>query len=264
MKVNNLFSLKRFILVFRQSLIVNKKLLGISLAGATGTLFVSLVIFQSMAAFRLWDQGDSMATFLAFFFISGIAWTGLSFPAFRSKEKSISYLMLPSSTSEKFVFEILTRIVAFIIVMPLLYWIVANLEGAVVHHYKANLIHYTFSYKEAWTEFTKNSQLNQWNIFAFIQGGLFLFIAAFAGASHFTKSPIVKTIFTFSVIAVGYAFLSYLLFNGMNIKDYLPSGNTVLHIHTKNEATLFFALAATVVNISLLTISWFRLKEREV
>jgi len=264
MQTNNLFSLHRFIMLFKQSLMTNKRFIGISLAGVTGTLFVSLILFQSMSNFRNWDQSDYLVTFAVFFFSLGIIYSSLSFPAFRTKEKSIAYLMLPASTSEKYVFELLTRIVTFILFMPLLFWVVANLEGNVVHHYEPRLINYKFSFAQAWTEFTKNAPIQGWSKLAFIQGALFVFIAAFTGASHFSKSPLVKTLFTFSIIVGGYALFTYLLIKGLNLKEYQPSNHRILFMNDRNQAITFFAIAGTVVNLSLLAIAWFRLKEKEV
>jgi len=263
MQTNNLFTLQRFTMLFKQSLRINKNLIGISLAGVSGTLFVTLMLFQSKSHFQNWEQKDSLAAFIFFFFTLGFLYSSLSFPAFRSKEKSMAYLMLPASNSEKFVFELLTRIVAFIILMPMLFWVVANLEGIVVHHYFPKFINYKFSFGQAWIEFTNNRPIKGWNMLAFIQGGLFVFIAAFTGASHFSKSPLVKTLFTFSIIIGGYALYTYLLFKGLNIKEYQPSNDRILFYNNKDQVFTFFAVAIMVVNLSLLAIAWFRLKEKE-
>src|ERR1035437_5541610 len=85
METNNSFSIRRFFLLCKQSLIINKKLFGISLAGFTGTLFIVLILFQSDANFRNWENHDYMRTFAILFFSLGIIYSSLSFPAFRSK-----------------------------------------------------------------------------------------------------------------------------------------------------------------------------------
>lgn len=249
--------------LLRHSIIVNKKLLGISVAGAAGTLFIILIFIQRNISLTRWDQGDYMMTFFAFFILVGILWTGQSFPAFRSKEKSIAYLMLPASTFEKFTFEVLTRLVAYILFMPLLFWIVANIEGAVVHHYKPDLVNYTFSFSQGWEESTKNLNKNFWINSGYLQKYLFFLIAGFTGACYFSKSPLLKTIFFFIVTVAGYSILIYLLVKGLKINDYMPSGRTILSFHEKGKAEVFFAIAATVINLTLITMSWFRFKERE-
>ena len=57
---------------------------------------------------------------------------------------------------------------------------------------------------------------------------------------------------------------TYLLFKGMNIKGYVLDNDRLLFIHNKNEAMVFISLAITLVNLCLLAIAYFRLKEREV
>jgi hypothetical protein len=264
MQNNNLFSIQRFLILFKQSLTVNKKLIGISLAGVTGTIFVLLMLFQSMSSLKYWDENSYVVTFLLFFFSIGAIYSSLSFPAFRSKERSMSYLMLPASTSEKFIFELLIRIVTFILLLPPLFWVIANLEGAVVHHYKPEFINYKFSYARGYDKFTNNMAIHGWTKIAFIQGSLFIFFAVFTGASHFSKSPLVKTLFTLSIITSGFVLYTYLLYKGLNIKEHSYTIERILFIKSKNGLAVFCAVALTVINLSLLMITWFRLKEKEV
>lgn len=263
METNNTFSIQRFILLCRQSLIINKKLIGISLAGFTGTLFILLIFLQSVDHFNNWKNENYMATFAFLFFPLGIIYSSLSFPAFRSKEKSMAYLMLPTSASEKYVFEILSRIVLFILVMPLLFWIVANLEGAIVHSFVPALTNYKFSFGETWSDFNNNPQVGGWLQLAIVQGCLFVFIAPFVGASHFSKSPLLKTLFSLSVIMAGYALFTFLLVKGLNIEAYHPVNNRVLFIRNEHQAIASLAIGAIVINLCFLAIAFFRLKEKE-
>jgi len=263
MQTNHSFSMQRFFLLCKQSLIINKKLIIIALVGFVGTLFIALMLFQSASAndFKGWNLDDYIVLFFFLFFGLGIICTSLSFPAFRSKEKSMAFLMLPSSSSEKYVFEILTRLVVFILLMPLLYWAVANIEGAIMHYYYPEFEHYKFSFEEAYYKITNSDRNNYRLIFMVVQGGLFAFIFSFAGASYFSKSPLLKTLFTFSVIVAGYALLSILLFKSLNISEY-QSGRNVFHMD-KDDALIFGAIGLTVINLSLLAVSWFNLKEKE-
>jgi hypothetical protein len=264
MQADSKFSLKRFIMLFRQSLIVNRKFIGISLAGVSGSLFLFLIMVQSMSGFNKWDLGNYMATFIFVFFFLGILYISYSFPGFRSKEKSITYLMLPASNSEKYFHELIVRIIAYILFMPLIFWIVANLEGAIVHHYVPKLINFKFSFGQATTEFLNEKKPNSWDIMVFVQVCLFFLVAAFTGATHFSKSPLVKTLFTFSVIMCGYLLLIYLFYKGLDIKEYHTLNGRILFLSKGKDLIIFFAIAGTLVNLSLLAISWFRLKEKEV
>jgi hypothetical protein len=248
-------------MLIKLSLRVNKKLILISLAGVTGTLFIGLFLLQAMINFEYWGQGEYMTTFFFIFLFLGLIYTSQSFPAFRSKTKSLSFLMLPASNSEKYVFELLTRIIAFVIFMPFLYWIVSNIEGIIVHHYVPQMVNYKFSFLDVISKFSKTEKPGNWGILAITQTILFVFTAAFAGASHFSKSPLIKTLLTFSTIVTGYFLLSFLLFKGLNLKEIQPSANNIF-FH-KNNALIFFAVAGVLINLSLLAIAWFRLKEKE-
>jgi hypothetical protein len=261
MQTTNSFSFTRFFKLIKLSLLINKKLILISLAAVVGTLFLGLILLQSMVNFEYWGQGEYMATFLFVFLIMGFIYTSQSFPAFRSKTKSLSFLMLPASNSEKYVFELLTRIVAFIILLPAIYWVVSNLEGRIVHHYVPQLASDRFSFVETISKSIKTQKGLFWGIFGTIQAILFVFTAAFAGASHFYKSPLIRTLFTFSLIVAGYFLFSYLLFRGLNLKVYHPT--VPFAFFTKNRILIFFAFAGLLVNVTLLAIAWFRLKEKE-
>jgi hypothetical protein len=248
-------------MLIKLSLRVNKKLILISLAGVTGTLFIGLFLLQAMVDFEYWGQGEYMTTFFFIFLILGFIYTSKSFPAFRSKTKTLSFLMLPASNSEKYVFEILTRIIAFVVFLPVLYWIVSNIEGTIVHHYVPQMVNYKFSFLDVISKFSKTEQPGNWGILAISQTILFVFTAAFAGASHFSKSPLIKTLLTFSTIVTGYFLFSFLLFKGLNLKEYQPSANNIL-FH-KDNVVVLFAVASVLINLTLLVIAWFRLKEKE-
>jgi len=260
MQTNNQFSIKRFILLTKQSLRVNKKNIGIALAGISGILFLLLLLFQKMGRFINWSNNAYFGAFVFFFFALGVIYASSSFPAFRSKEKSIAYLTLPISTSEKFIFELLTRVVGYIILLPILFWLIANIEGRIVHYYIPDFVNYNFSFKQVLVD----NPMTGWSKIVFLQSSLFAFIAAFTGACHFSKSPLIKTLFTFSIIVAGYFLLFYLLIKGLNIENYRTINDKMLFFRSEQGSIAFFAIVATVVNLTLLVIAWFRLKEKEV
>lgn len=261
MQTETQFSFQRFMMLINMSLRINKKLIIITLAGVTGTLFLLLILFQLMVNFSNWNQSNYVITFFSIFLLTGILYTSQSFPAFRSKTKSLAYLMLPATYAEKFIFELITRIVLFILFMPVIYWIVANIEGTIVHRFYPDLINYKFSFIDIFKNFVKTEKPGYWGILAISQAIFFVFTSTFAGASHFTKSPLIKTLFTFSTIVIGYSIFSILLYKGMNLKDYQPYGNSIFM--SKNHAVVLFAVAGVLINLTFLAIAWFRLKEKE-
>jgi len=263
METNNSFSIQRLVLLCKQSMIIYKKPIGITLAGFSAIIFIALIVMQSAANFRNWDNEDSTAAFIFLFFQFGFIYTCLSFPAFRSKEKSMVYLMLPASVSEKYTFELLTRIVLYIVLMPLLFWLVANIEGIIVHSFIPELANYKFSFRDGFLAIVKNGKFEFWALILTIQGILFVFIAPFTGASHFSKSPLLKTVFTFLSIIAGYGFFVFLLVKGLGLEHIHSMNNRVLFMNNTDSALVFLGILSTLINLSLLSIAFFKLKEKE-
>ena len=263
MQTTNSFSFHRLVLLFKRSLIINKKRFAIAISAFSGILFITLVWAQASVDFSNWGKHAYLSTFISVFLSLGISYAAFSFPAFRSKEKSMTYLMLPASAAEKFAFELLSRIVAFIILMPLLFWVIANLEGALVHHYYPELINYQLSFGKSLTEATKDHEFNQ-VIFLIIQMVLFGFIAAFTGASHFSKSPLFKTLLTFSIIVISYILFSLFLVKAFDLLQGLSAGNKGMHFRGNTDMVIIvFKIGFTLTNLVLLAIAWFSLKEKE-
>ncbi len=263
METNNIFSFPRLLLLFKQSLIINKKMIGITVAGFAGLVFILLFIMQSAANFRNWENHDSMAAFIFLFFQMGVLYAGYSFPAFRSKEKSMTYLMLPVNSSEKFVFELLTRIVLFIVLMPIIYWIVANLEGVMVNYFNPELVNYKFSFGEGWSVLMNHEKFEAIAKYSMFQGVLLAFLIVFTGASYFSKSPLLKTLFALSVIFAALGLYTFLLVKGFDLENIHSTHNRVLFINNQHDALAVLATGATLINLCLLAIAWFRLKEKE-
>jgi hypothetical protein len=265
MQTNNTFSFRRFWLLCQQSLILNRKIIGMAIIGFVGAVFVILWLFQSMNNdFRNWPIDSYFRTFFILFIGLGIIYMSLSFPAFRSREKSTTFLLLPSSTSEKYVFELLSRLLIFIILMPLLFWLVVKIEGAVVHRFDSSFVSYQFTLEEVINKLKPSDKVSDWMFYTYVQMILFAFIFSFAGASHFSKSPLLKTLFTFSLLAGGYFLLIYLLYKGLNLRDYNPVNNRILGMEVRNHSPIIGGIALTVINLTILAFSFFRLKEREV
>ena len=139
MQQNNPFSLNRMFLLYRQAFIENKKELLIYIGGLCGgillvTSFFILVMDTNMLAGpEQWKNTKYNLIFMFMFVGLGILYNSMAFSGFRSKEKSLTYLMLPVSTSEKFIFELLNKLIFYIVGFPLLAWVLMNLLGFVIH-----------------------------------------------------------------------------------------------------------------------------------
>ncbi len=263
MQTYNSFSFHRLMLLFKQSLVINKRRFTLGLSAFSGFLFIALFFAQSVHNYTNWGNKDYVSTFVSIFFSLGIAYSAFSFPPFRSKEKSMAYLMLPATNGEKFVYEILSRIVAFIVLMPLLFWTVANLEGTVIHYFFPELTNYKFSFSEGFLSIVKDGKFEFWALILTLQGILFIFIAPFAGASHFSKSPLLKTILTFSVVMLSYFLFTFLIVKSFNLEGLHHQRNSLLFMKDSQMVIELLGIAMVIVNLTLLTIAWFSLKEKE-
>ena len=263
MQTNNLFSAQRFVLLCKQSLIINKKRIAIFIGSYIGALSLVLAFFQSMGGFTVEKSNSCLLMFIFLFFAWGIIFASRAFPEFRSKEKCISYLMLPATITEKFIFEFLVRIVLYLILMPLLFWIVPNLEGAIVHLFVPELVNYKFSFGYAALKLMREVPADTSGkiIYLVVQGVLFTFLVQFMGAALFSKSSFLKTMLGISLAAAGYTLFGYLLFKGLNLQEY-NAGKNVFYLD-KGDAQLFFAILTSIVNLSLIAVAYFRLKEKE-
>jgi hypothetical protein len=270
MQTNDYFSAGRFLMLCKQNIVMYKKTMIMAITGFAGILFILLLLFQSKNHFRDWSIGSCLNMFFFLFFVLGLIYTSLSFPAFRSKEKSISYLLLPASTLEKYVFEIVSRIILFMVIMPLLFWLIANLEGYFINRFVPFHPDYQFSFVQAYEELTSSRVINNFSgdpflvKYGFIQLGLFVFIFSFGGASYFSKSPLLKTVFTFSILVLGYVLFGYLLYKGLNLKGYNSPDHKLLGMDTRTNPWIITSVAFTTFNLTFLTFSFFSLKEKEV
>lgn len=254
-------------LLFEQSLTFNRRIIGIGMLGITGVQFIVLFILQ-LCIKNPMIISDYINPFLILFLIFGIIYSGYSFPALRSKERSISYLMLPASPLEKFLFELLSRIFFFVLLMPILFYIAANSESALIHYWFHGTENSKFSFSGAWDVLTKQGTVLISLIFFFIQVGLFVIILFFTGASHFSKSPLIKTLFFLVIVIFGYSLLSYLFIQMLKLLDYrqlrLVGDGMMPYFKTGPNISIFYNIVLIVVNLSLLAMSFFKLKEREV
>jgi|GEM_PF-686465 len=272
MQTNNLFSFERFLMLWKQSLIINKRMILISLTGIAGLLFFAMMFFQFTTHFRNWDDAGYCGLFLTWFITVGVIYISNSFPAFRAKERTMAYLMLPATSAEKFFFELLSRILLFILLMPLLIVTVFYLETFVIHHFVLTFDQFTISKLQIGNEHFKvnnGGTANQenliiWTKYIGLQYGLFLLITIFTGASHFSKSPLLKTFATVTIIYIGFGIYTYLITKGFDLNGGNFKYLIMLIGKDSKSATIFAAIMITVLNLSLLAFSFFRLKEKEV
>jgi len=200
-----------------------------------------------------------------FLFIAvGIIYTGTSFPGLRTREKSFSFLLNPVSAFEKYVFEFLSRIVLFIIVMPIIFWLVYLTEG-----FFAELIIPDYDFVPVsflWNGFSEiePAEYYGWVVMLVTSLTLLIFNIPFTGATIFTKYPLLKTLFAIAVIFFFHAFLIFFFVEILNFKDYGHSHMSILGIKDAFGALKFFTIYSIIVNAGLIATAYLKLKEKEV
>lgn len=245
MKTDTSFSISRFSLLFNQFRIYNGKLILISILGLIGGLFVMLYSIQIVTRFDTWRYEHFMYLFMGLFMVLAIVYSGSSFPGLRSREKSYNYLLLPATTTEKFLFELLMRVLLFIPVMPALYWTIFHLEGNLVELLNSDFTFQSFSFTEGFHMHTESE--NNWMIIFVAGQGLLFLTVPFFGATVFMKQPIIKSL----AWAIGVLYVLFFLLNHL-LKNASPH---VIHALT---SCIF------LVNISMVVMAYSKLKSKQI
>jgi hypothetical protein len=237
----NPFSIKGMSLLFKQYTIHNGKLVLISIAGS----FVLLYSIQRYTRFDTWTHQNFMFVFIPLFMVLALLYAGSSFPGLRSRRRAMQYLTLPVSSSEKFFFELFTRIVLFAILMPSLYWIIFYLEGQLVALINPNFTFQSFSFLEGFRAPTRYQNIL---IITFVAShGLLFLTVPFFGATVFSKHQIIKTI----AWGFGILFIFMVLFN-----DFIE----IIIKQRMFEFTCFII----VLNLTLMVLAYFKLKSKQI
>ena len=260
MKASDTFNLNRFGLLVKQNFIHNYRIMLICLAGFCGGLFMSLLFIQATNEFHTWSVNAYFSMFLTVFISTGLLYAGTAFPRLRSREKSYSYLLIPASVFEKFLFEVLTRIVLFLVLVPLLYWVIFNTEGFFLQAVHSEFAFKPYSYMDLILLNILPSELTHWLMAMSLSLGLLIFTLPFVGAATFMKYPLPKTLFGVALLFLFHALLVYFFLEVLGSDG--PSDGKVLGMDGDGFIR-FLTVYAIIANIVLLTASYFKLKERE-
>jgi hypothetical protein len=218
---------------------------------------------QLVADNNSFDGETFSGTFLFVVIPMAIIYTGTAFSGFRNKEKSYSYLLTPASAFEKFLFEFVNRVLLFLIIIPVLYWLVFNLEGNFVVTVKPSYAFVPRTMTELLAVFHDADP--GWEYAAAVFA-LLIFTIPFAGAASFTKFPLPKTLFIVALVFFFNFFMVYLFIEVFKFNNYeLEEGNrSILFIENETEALRALTGYGLVINAGLLLTTYFKLREKEV
>lgn len=138
-KMNNIFDINRFCKFAANDFAKRGKVYIVGSLILMGVVF--LISFGLMSPnvedLRTFSGNTSFwrpITSAYFFLMLSSLWifisVGSAFPSFRSKEKTIDYIMIPASTFEKFTYEFLIRVVGTLVVLVFGFYSMSHLAGA--------------------------------------------------------------------------------------------------------------------------------------
>lgn len=249
----------------KQHYVHNNKLLLYATVAYVGVIFLLLTIVQ-MGNDRMPHDIDMFRGFLfSFVAVFGILFTGYSFPAFRSKESTINYLMVPGSVLEKFLFELITRLSIAFILLPLLFWITFHIQGYFFNHFSpvdfksigfGNIL-----------ELGLPADIQEYANWFFIMLASLVclaFVLPFTGGVMFSKQPLVKTLFGVALIVIFYVGCLFIILELLGVGEYQPSAAQWLMPSSELGAIKFTSFVTTFANLVLLYVAYRKLKEKEV
>ena len=272
MKTNQILNLKHFGRYVKSKLILTYKQT-LMIWGTIVTIIFLLSIFY-MGVAREWNNLRWIPAFFIVLFVGGIIYAGMSFPFFRTKEKTIVSLMVPVTALERFLYELLEKIVAFLILLPLFFQIFSSVAVFVrnaAEPGKVTRVEYTFNntvvnYQSfpfeyiSWGNAINSSKDGQLIILLSI--AFLLFSIAFAGAATFRKYPLIKTlVFCGALMAtiVGY---QYLILEKLRLQ--FPWIEPIGDTWEKESVIKFECSILILVSFVVLAYSYFKIKEKEV
>lgn len=248
------FSFKRILLLMQKTAYENAKFTIIGMSTIFG-FFSVILFFSALNDGDAWGNMNSFYT--AGFIISGIFISGMAFTNFRSKEKTMNYLMLPASTLEKFISELLTTTIVFAI-------------GYTILFFAFNLVTYLlgsmYGLPVEMMDITNVNVLKGFMFYVIFQS-IFL-----AGSATFKKVPLFFTSFT--IFVAGIAILIFIVlvttflkgeFENLAFGSFNINSNTFPEIDIENHPLvlipkyMFYYLTAPLFWL----VTYFKIKEKE-
>lgn len=263
MSISNTFNWNRFLRVCKQNMINNKKLMLYASVGYVGVVFIVLTMIQIGNDFEPLNINHFLQTLVTFLAIFGILYIGYSFPSFRNKESSISYLTLPASVFEKLLFEFLNRIVLSLLALPFLFWISFNAHGLLFELANKKEFNSIGVSDLLAVDISPIDELF-WAKALIVSCTLLVLAVPFTGAVIFSKQPLIKTLFSVAIILTGYFTIIYIAMEPLGLGNYQVNGDIFLLPEGESAALRFFSIAAFIGTIVMIVVAFLKLKEKEV
>ncbi len=258
--MNNTFNINRFGKLIKQQYQLSGKSLGLALASIFIGYSIILLFFTfkniSISAF------DWVPYFLSLNVIIAVPFAAYAFPAFRSKVKTFDYLLLPSSVAEKFTFNVIVRIIAPWIILPVIFYVSAHVAAELALWYNPQASIEAFSLSTLFKA-VESDQDNSLLFISVILLGIINQSVLFTGAAVFKKHPLVKTLVTIGITAVIIFFYFYIIIEWAEI---FKSGRMpwFTSIESTDTTTYYLIGLELILLITTLAFAFFKVKEKEI
>ncbi len=244
------FDLNRLWLLGRQFWIYHKRMVYLSIIGTVAVIFLLMFALQMVSNAKTWTPNQFIMLYIWMHMIAAVVFSGNSFNMLRSKKKAYSYLSLPASALEKFSFEFLLRVVVFILLFPLMYWLVFHLASYLWQLFEPAFAFHFFTFVEAFN--MPSSAENTWMILHTCALGLLFLTVPFLGALWFKKHPIIKTI----AWAAGVLFILMILYTILQ-----RSGISIFP--DRSSALIIMTCIIFTINVAIIIRSYFLLIRKQ-
>jgi hypothetical protein len=265
MNTNKIFHFNRFARYVKSTILQNG-LQTTMVWGAIATVIFLVSMTMMSRNTSHWNNQAWIKMFVILYFVAGIIYAGLSFSSFRSKKRTMGWLMLPVSAFEKFVYEFIERIVLFLVGYPIVFYLSTSFAVLVRNSTKIGKTimvngKQTFPFEYVfYEELITNSPEGQGGLI--LAGSFLIFTLAFAGAASFGKNALIKTIVFVGLIIAIVAGYFYSLFEILNLR------NTWFELHleklSKPQGLMVMDWMFILFILTALAFSYFKLKEKEV
>ncbi len=262
--MNNIFNLKRFLLLFKKHTIEHGKTYLLSIAVLTGMILL-LLGFMSFTGQRHLPARTQNVFFAFGMWIIGSIFTSVSFIDLADKKKAVSMLTLPASHLEKFLVQWVYSFLIFQVLFTGTYyladWIIIQISN---------------QGKEIQNELFDIRDPNELAYYSFMAYAVFNAFALW-GAIFFQKLHFIKTTFVFFVLFIVFVAISDPLLHlivGLSNSTAVPFG--AMHPKTITNGNQWWSVAPTgsmkntnivmlIITVIILWMSaFYRLKEKEV
>ena len=253
--MNQIFNFPRFIKLLSFNFNIHKKRYLLLLGGVFAALFLfQLVILLSNPR---WNNMDWSGLFIGTGVVGALFYFGKSFPYLRKKETTIDALMIPASVFEKYLLEIVSRFVVYLLLFPVIFYLASHLSAIFATILSEDISYSGFMFVSLFDMVPKEAFTILVWVFAFGAS------IVFAAAASIRKYPLIKTIVlvgTIFMVMVGYF---YIIIEVIDLKQGLEYMTRSLH-GSKESALMSLKLFLGCSTLITLVYAFFKLKEREI